>query len=69
MTNDRTNAIVALRVNTNGTLSDGSITETGGSGESATKFNTGMPAGPDALFSQGAVAVAKNVKTPQYPVH
>jgi hypothetical protein len=63
MTNDHINAIVALRVNINGMLSDGSITQTRGSGESAIKFNTGMPAGPNAFFSQGAVAVAGNVKT------
>ena len=60
-TNDATeNAIVALKVNSDGTLSDGSITATGGMGGGA--FGTdGAPFSPDPLFSQDSVSVSGNV--------
>jgi hypothetical protein len=60
--NDKINAVVALRVNGDGTLSDGTIVATGGTGESAIKKSTNMTAGPDALFSQGAVAISGTVR-------
>ena len=62
ITNDKVNAVVALRVNGDGTLSDGTIAATGGTGESAIKKSTNMTAGPDALFSQGAVALSGTVR-------
>lgn len=62
ITNDACNSVVALRVAADGTLSDGSITSTGGAGMNAIDSATGGPAAPDALFSQGAVKVAGNVR-------
>ncbi|KIM96417.1 hypothetical protein OIDMADRAFT_44585 [Oidiodendron maius Zn] len=56
MTNAANNSIVALKVAADGTLSDGSITATGGAGMNG--IEKGAPAAPDALFSQGAVKVA-----------
>ena len=60
MTNAAKNAIVALKVAADGTLSDGSITATGGAGMNGVD-SKGAPAAPDALFSQGAVKVAESV--------
>ena len=62
LTNEAKNSIVALKVNPDGTLSEGSITSTGGSG--ATGLNglaNNTAAGPDALFSQSALKVESNV--------
>jgi hypothetical protein len=59
ITNAAKNSVVALKVNTDGTLSDGSITSTGGAGKSG--IEDGAPAAPDALFSQGAVKTAGSV--------
>jgi hypothetical protein len=60
MTNTANNSIVALKVATDGTVSDGSVTATGGAGMSGVDAS-GAPAAPDALFSQGSVKVAGNV--------
>lgn len=60
ITNAASNSIVALKVAADGTLSDGSITPTGGAGMSGVD-DKGAPAVPDSLFSQGAVKVAGNV--------
>jgi hypothetical protein len=60
ITNAANNSIVALKVAADGTLSDGSITSTGGAGMSGVD-STGAPAAPDSLFSQGALKVAGNV--------
>ena len=63
LTNAANNSVVALKVAADGTLSDGSITATGGAGLSGVD-STGAPAAPDSLFSQGAVKVAGNVCLP-----
>lgn len=59
ITNAAKNSVVALKVHADGTLSDGSITLTGGAGLSGTAF--GAPSEPDSLFSQGALKVTGNV--------
>ncbi|KAG0650312.1 hypothetical protein D0Z07_3218 [Hyphodiscus hymeniophilus] len=59
MTNSAKNSIVALKVAADGTLSNGSITATGGAGMSGLD-STGAPAAPDSIFSQGAVKVTGN---------
>jgi hypothetical protein len=59
ITNAASNSIVALKVAADGTLSDGTITCTGGAGMQG--IENGAPAAPDALFSQGALKVAGNV--------
>ncbi|KAH7386163.1 hypothetical protein BKA64DRAFT_645742 [Cadophora sp. MPI-SDFR-AT-0126] len=59
ISNAAQNSIVALKVAANGTLSDGSVTSTGGAGMSGVD-GTGAAAAPDSLFSQGAVKVVGN---------
>ena len=54
------NSIIAMKVGADGTLSDGSITPTGGKGASGITGTTNQPAGPDALFSQSAIKVEGN---------
>ena len=60
MTNTANNSIIALKVATDGTVSGGSVTATGGAGMSGVD-TSGAPAAPDALFSQGSVKVAGDV--------
>lgn len=64
LTNDAKNSVVALKVNADGTLSDGSITLTGGSGASGVDGMTNTTAGPDSLFSQSALKAEGNVSLP-----
>ena len=61
LTNDQCNSVVALKVNNDGTLSDGSITSTGGAGGNGFDAAKNQSSAPDALFSQGALKVAGNV--------
>ncbi|KAI4174643.1 MAG: hypothetical protein LQ343_002216 [Gyalolechia ehrenbergii] len=62
LTNDPAgNSIVALNVGPDGLLSDGSITPTGGKGASSIDGATNQPAAPDALSSQSALKVEKNM--------
>ncbi|KAI9811295.1 MAG: hypothetical protein M1826_003271 [Phylliscum demangeonii] len=51
------NAVVAFKINNDGTLSDGSVTATGGKGGNGFNVNTNSPNSPDALGSQGSVRV------------
>ncbi|KAI4198637.1 MAG: hypothetical protein LQ350_005167 [Teloschistes chrysophthalmus] len=61
MTNDPAgNSIIALKVNHDGTLTDGSITPTGGKGESCIDQRVNRTSYPDGLFSQSAVDVKGN---------
>ena len=55
------NAVVAMRVAADGTLSDGSTTPTGGKGGSGIEGKTKHPAAPAALFSQSALKVEGNM--------
>lgn len=61
ITNDKENAVVALPIAADGTLSAGTVTKTGGAGSIAVDAATGEPATPDALISQSALTVAGNV--------
>ncbi|CBF84006.1 predicted protein [Aspergillus nidulans FGSC A4] len=58
LTNNAENAIVGVPIHKNGLLGDAQATLTGGTGERAL-LNDGQLAGPDSLFSQGAVAVTE----------
>ncbi|KFY96698.1 hypothetical protein V498_02542 [Pseudogymnoascus sp. VKM F-4517 (FW-2822)] len=58
LTNEAQNAVVALPVGCDGTLSGGSVTGTGGKGSNAIDTNTSLPAAPDALGSQSALTVS-----------
>ncbi|KAI1869556.1 hypothetical protein JX265_006646 [Neoarthrinium moseri] len=60
LTNEAQNAVAALKINSDGTLSAGSCTGTGGAGSNGIDGSTGQPAVPDALFSQSALTVAGN---------
>ncbi|GAB1313409.1 hypothetical protein MFIFM68171_03619 [Madurella fahalii] len=59
ITNDETNAVVALPIGADGRLSVGTLTPTGGAGSVALNSDN-QPATPDALVSQSALTVAGN---------
>ena len=67
MTNEAQNSIVALPVHKNGTLSQGTITLTGGKGAQEVSAMTGQPNAPDGLASQGSVRVAGDVRLKNNP--
>ncbi|KAK2749738.1 hypothetical protein FQN55_002974 [Onygenales sp. PD_40] len=58
--NNKRNSVVALKVNEDGTLSEGSVALTEGHGGQAINAN-GEPNGPDALTSQHALAVSEDI--------
>ncbi|KAH9895355.1 hypothetical protein F4778DRAFT_746424 [Xylariomycetidae sp. FL2044] len=58
LTNDEVNSVVALPINSDGTLSPGTVTPSGGNGSSSISGTTMEPAGPDALVSQSSLAIA-----------
>jgi hypothetical protein len=59
------NAVVALAVKYDGTLSPGSVTETGGKGSNVIDMSSGEPFAPDALNSQSSVTIFGHVRTIQ----
>lgn len=59
--NQALNSIFALPISSNGTVMQGTVTPTGGTGANSINAMTKMPAGPDALASQGGVTVVGNV--------
>ncbi|MCJ1466089.1 hypothetical protein MMC07_004708 [Pseudocyphellaria aurata] len=61
LTNEAKNSVVALKVHADGSLSDGSITLTGGSGASGISSMNNATAGPDSLFSQSALKAEGNM--------
>lgn len=62
LTNDATeNSVVAMLVADDGTLSDGSVTPTGGKGASGIDGETNEAAVVDTLFSQSALRVEGNI--------
>ena len=63
LTNQAQNSVVALHIAADGTLTDGSITATGGNGGAEVNPATGAPTLPDGLASQGAIRVAGNVRS------
>jgi len=67
ISNTANNSVVALKVAADGTLSDGTMTPTGGKGMSGVNTD-GKPANIDGLFSQGSVKVAGNVCSPLSPI-
>ncbi|KAG9769104.1 hypothetical protein KCU88_g6978, partial [Aureobasidium melanogenum] len=64
LTNEADNAVVALPVAADGTLSLGKVTGTGGAGANSIGGTTNQPAAPDALIGQSALTVAGNVRYP-----
>ena len=61
ITNDEANGVVALPIANDGTLSQGTVTKTGGAGSVAVNAD-GQPATPDALVGQSALTMAGNVR-------
>ncbi|KAF2690690.1 hypothetical protein K458DRAFT_426147 [Lentithecium fluviatile CBS 122367] len=60
LTNDAENAVVALPIGKDGTLSAGTVTKTGGAGANSIDGATKQPAVPDALVGQSALTVVGN---------
>lgn len=60
ITNDAENSIVALPIQADGTLAQGTVTPVGGKGANSIDGATSQPAGPDALVSQSALTIAGN---------
>lgn len=56
-TNEADNAIVSVKINQNGTLNEGQLTYTNGTGASEISAATNMTVAPDGLSSQGSVVV------------
>ncbi|KAL5345023.1 hypothetical protein ACLOAV_009976 [Pseudogymnoascus australis] len=56
LTNDQANGVVAIPIGADGTLSQGTVTGTGGCGSVALNSNN-QPATPDALVSQSALTL------------
>lgn len=62
ITNNKQNAVVALPIAADGTLSKGTVTGTGGQGGNTIDGSTNSSAGPDALASQASLTVAGQVR-------
>ncbi|OQU96621.1 hypothetical protein CLAIMM_02674 [Cladophialophora immunda] len=60
ITNDASNSVAAVPVASNGMLSEGTLTPTGGDGGNSISGTTNEPAAPDALISQSALTIAGN---------
>ncbi|GAD96285.1 hypothetical protein SNOG_13222 [Paecilomyces variotii No. 5] len=58
ITNDAKNAVAAVSIGDDGTLSGGTVTATSGKGGNSIDGMTNQPAAPDALVGQSAVSVA-----------
>lgn len=61
LTNDANNAVVSIPIAADGTLSEGTVTVTGGAGSNAINGANNMPAAPDALVAQSSLTIAGNV--------
>lgn len=64
LTNDANNAVVSIPIAADGTLSEGTVTVTGGAGSNAINGANNMPAAPDALVAQSSLTIAGNVSPP-----
>lgn len=60
LTNDQANGVVAIPIGADGTLSQGTVTGTGGCGSVALNSDN-QPATPDALVSQSALTLVGDV--------
>jgi hypothetical protein len=63
LSNDASNAVVAVPIGADGLLSMGTLTPTGGAGSNVIDGSTNTPAGPDALDGQSCLTIADNVRT------
>ncbi|OCL08836.1 hypothetical protein AOQ84DRAFT_221484 [Glonium stellatum] len=60
ITNDDDNAVIALSINLDGTLSRGTITSTGGAGSNVLAVGGMTTQAPDALVAQSSLAIVDN---------
>jgi len=61
ISNTKSNSVVSLRINNDGTISSGNSISTGGVGANAVEGAAMKAAAPDALVSQSALTVANDV--------
>jgi hypothetical protein len=61
-TNSAKNFVVAIPIGSNGMLSQGRMTDTGGAGSNSIDGSTNAPAAPDPLVGQAALTVAGSVR-------
>lgn len=66
LTNDDVNGVAAIPIGSDGTLSGGTVTETGGAGSVAVDGEN-EPATPDALVGQSSLTIAGNVRKTHPP--
>lgn len=59
--NEQDNSVVSIPIGRDGKLYGGMATSSGGMGSASIDSTTMMPAGPDALSSQGSVTVSGDV--------
>lgn len=64
LTNEEQNAVAAVPISKDGTLSGGTTMCTGGKGSNSIDGTTNEPAQPDPLVSQSSLSLAGNVCSP-----
>ena len=64
LTNEEQNAVAAVPISADGTLSGGTTKCTGGKGSNSIDGTTNEPAQPDPLVSQSSLSLAGNVRSP-----
>lgn len=64
LTNEEQNAVAAVPISSDGTLSGGTLKCTGGKGSNSIDGTTNEPARPDPLVSQSSLSLAGNVRSP-----
>ena len=62
--NEQHNSVISIPIGENGRLHGGLTTPSGGMGGDSIDGMTNAPACPDALSSQGSIAVIDNVSSP-----
>jgi hypothetical protein len=63
ITNDDENAVAALHIESDGTLTKGAVTLTGGRGSNVRVPGGTAPQAPDALVAQSSLTIAENVRS------
>lgn len=66
--NMQDNSVISIPIGRDGKLYGGMVTSSGGMGGDSIDGTTNKPAGPDALSSQGSVAVSGDVSVSLYSI-
>lgn len=69
MTNEEQNAVAAVPISADGTLSGGTLECTGGKGSNSIDGTTNEPAQPDPLVGQSSLSLVGNVSSPAIELH